>query len=569
MNDDAAGVFGIDLGTTYSAIACIDEFGKPVVIANAMEGTDTTPSVVHFESASNIVVGQTAKETAKLDAEHVVSMVKREMGHADWSREFHDNRYTAPAVSALILSALVKDAAMTTGRTVDQVVITAPAYFGTLERAATRQAGEIAGLTVLEIIPEPVAAAIAYGLATEPGERTILVYDLGGGTFDITLIRFMEDAVVSIVTDGDHDLGGADWDAVLFEHLVDTASTQVGSDDMRDDPHLMQEVWGQAEELKKRLSQSESRPVVVHTGGDSAKVTVARGEFEQMTAHLVQKTVDITRRALATAEAAEPGVTARIDDVILVGGSSLMPVIARTLRSEFGWVPKLSDPHLAVAKGAALYAAGALVRSLAWGDDADGGRAVDTEAAEQQLEQAAETIGEQIGVDPVRLLGIAQRSTTRNRLPKAIGVEFLDTSVTGWESMATLPTHVVHQVPAQTELPYDAQALGRMTPAATIVDGQDVVKVAVWEQASPEPGESLESNRPLASGEITQLAQYRLPKGSPIELYFSISNDGEISLQALEPTSGKRLEVKARIALLSEEEVAEAKAVFSGLTVSS
>jgi len=572
MADNKEGVFGIDLGTTYSAIAYIDESGKPAVVHSALQGTDTTPSVVQFESDSNIVVGMTAKESAVIYPDQVVSLVKRQMGNADYVREFFGKSYSAPAISALILSALAQDAKMETGRSVDKVVITVPAYFGTLQRAATRQAGEIAGLTVLEVVPEPVAAAISYGLATEPGERTILVYDLGGGTFDVTIIKFTDDAVVTVVTDGDHNLGGADWDEVLFEHLSRSAVEQIGSEDILEDPHFVQDLWKQAEDVKKRLSQSESRVVLLRADGGTAKVTVTRAEFEQLSAHLVQNTVTITKRALETAEAEFPGITGEISDVILVGGSSLMPVISETLRKEFGWSPKLSDPHLAVAKGAALFAAGALVRRLA-GDDETGVSEGDapsttTPPSEEELEKAAETVSEQLGVNADRLLGIAKKSATRNRLPKAIGVELVNESVPGWREIVPTPTHIVHQVPAQAELPYDPIALGKVFVAGTVVENQDVVRLAIWEQDSPAPSDALASNRFLEAGEITGLAAYNLPAGSDIELYFFVSNDGDITLRASEPKSGKNLEVKARIALLSDQEVAEAKAVFNGLTVS-
>jgi molecular chaperone DnaK len=572
MAGDEQGVFGIDLGTTYSAIAYIDQSGKPVVAHSAVQGTDITPSVVQFESESNIVVGETAKSAAQISPDQVVSLVKRQMGNADWGREFFGNRYSAPAVSALILSALAQDAEMETGRKVDKVVITVPAYFGTLERAATRQAGEIAGLTVLEVIPEPVAAAISYGLATEPGERTILVFDLGGGTFDVTIIKFTEDAVVTVVTDGDNNLGGADWDEMLFEYLSQSAVEQIGNEDILEDPYFVQDLWGHAEDVKKRLSQSESRDVLLRATGGVAKVTVTRAEFQKKTRHLLEKAVTITKRALATAEAESPGVTAEISDVILVGGSSLMPAVSETLRAEFGWQPKLSDPHLAVAKGAALFAAGALVRELAW-EDAASATSGDPDAAditptEAQLEKAAEALSDEIGVDADRLLGIAKKSTTRNRLPKAIGIELIDDSLPGWRDQSPVPTHIVHQVPAQAELPYDPIALGESFTAATVAPNQDAVRISLWEQSSPEPGSALASNRYLESGVIDGLGEYNLPQGSPIELYFFVSNDGDISLKATEPKSGKNLEVKARIALLTETEIAEAKTVFNGLTVS-
>jgi len=582
MTDLKQGVFGIDLGTTYSAIAYIDESGKPVVVQSAVQGTTTTPSVVHFENESNVVVGMTAKQSAMLEPDKVVSLVKRQMGNADYAPTFFGKTYSAPAISAFILQGLALDAQMETGRIVDKVVVTVPAYFGATERAATRQAGEIAGLDVIGIVPEPVAAAIAYGLATEAGEKNILVYDLGGGTFDVTVISLTAESIDTVAVAGNHQLGGADWDAVLFEMLKAGALEQIGDDSIFDEPEFIQELWAQAEDVKKHLSQSESRPVLLRSNGGRAKVTVTRAEFEKLTAHLVQSTIDLTRRALELADIEVPGISSNIDEVILVGGSSLMPVISSTLRSEFGWNPKLSDPHLAIAKGAALYAAGVLVREMvdrtvgekrsapsnaAAGDSF--AQNPETEAErEASFAAAAEEVGLQVGIDANRLLGIAKKANINNRLPKAIGVELGDKTVTGWQTMNPAPTYVSHQVAAQTELPYDAAALGEVFPAGTSIDFQDVVRVAIWEQASPEPGSALSSNSFLAAGEIIGLAQFRLPAGSPIYLYFGISEEGDITVRAVEPTSGKDLQVTARIQLLSAAQMDEAKLVSSGITVS-
>ncbi|HEY0616508.1 MAG TPA: Hsp70 family protein [Kribbella sp.] len=555
MAGNEQGVFGIDLGTTYSAIAYIDATGRPAIIRNELQASDTTPSVVEFESANNIVVGSTAKEAAQIYPDRVVSLVKREMGNKDFSRQFHGKSYSAPAISALILAALAQDARDFTGRDVDKVVITVPAYFGTLEKASTRQAGEIASLDVLGVVPEPVAAAIAYGVATEPGNRTILVYDLGGGTFDVTIIRLTEDLVDSIVVRGDNHLGGADWDKALFEHLTSAAVDQIGTDEIMGDTYFVQDAWKQAEEVKMRLSKSESRPVVLRAGGGTANVTITRAEFEEMTEHLLQRTIDITRSALTEAEEKQPGITAEISDVLLVGGSTLMPAVSAALTREFGWQPRLSDPHLAVAKGAALYAAGALVRQIVEkGEDEDS-----TPLDERTIQKATEAVADEIGVDADQLRGIVQKTATRNRLPKAIGIEYLDTSVAGWESMSEPPSRVGHHVPAQAELPFDSDEADEVISARTVAAGQDGVRIALWEQASPEPSEELDANRPLETGTITGLAQYGLPAGSPIQLRFQISNEGEITVSATEPTSGKELAVTAQIALLSDEQVADAR----------
>ena len=234
-------IVGIDLGTTYSVVGYIDETGRAAVTRNNY-GDDTTPSVVYFENENNVVVGKVAKESAGLYPDQVVSLIKREMGDREYRRTFFGTEYTPPSISALILGALAQDAEKDTGRKVTDVVITVPAYFGLLEKEATRQAGEIAGLNVIGIVPEPVAAAMQYGVTGNADGTTFLVFDLGGGTFDISLIRMTDDSVEVLAVGGDHKLGGADWDEKLFDYIVDQAIEQSGDDSLRDDEAMLQDL---------------------------------------------------------------------------------------------------------------------------------------------------------------------------------------------------------------------------------------------------------------------------------------------------------------------------------------
>ncbi|MGI3781015.1 MAG: Hsp70 family protein, partial [Janthinobacterium lividum] len=204
MAERSEGIFGIDLGTTYSVVSYIDDSGKPVVVRDIMYNQDTVPSVVFFENETNFMVGKGAKESAIVDPAHAISTVKRQMGNADWSTTQFGKEFNAPAVSALILGQLAKIAEGATGKKVDKVVITVPAYFPMLERTATKQAGEIAGLDVLAVVEEPVAAAFSYGIGSGDEDKTIFVYDLGGGTFDVTLIKLTSDSIDVVVVDGDH-----------------------------------------------------------------------------------------------------------------------------------------------------------------------------------------------------------------------------------------------------------------------------------------------------------------------------------------------------------------------------
>jgi molecular chaperone DnaK len=227
-NQEVAPIFGIDLGTTYSCIAYVDEFGKSVIISNS-EGDRTTPSVVQFEE-NNRVVGKEAKNSAVLNPSQVVEMVKRHVGESNWRFGYNGTEYTAEEISSYILRKLVEDAEQSLGFSVKDVVITCPAYFGIAQRDATAHAGEIAGLNVREVINEPTAAAIMYGLQNEQ-DQVVLVYDLGGGTFDITVIEISAGAITVIATGGDHNLGGRNWDEAVVRYLAEQWKRETGSSD--------------------------------------------------------------------------------------------------------------------------------------------------------------------------------------------------------------------------------------------------------------------------------------------------------------------------------------------------
>ncbi|MCA1675845.1 MAG: Hsp70 family protein, partial [Actinobacteria bacterium] len=358
MSDNNLRVFGIDLGTTYSAVAYVNEAGQPAVCRN-FDSLETTPSVVYFENEANVVVGSVAKNSAITYPDRVVSLIKRKMG-SEATFEFDGTTYTPESISALILKQLAADAAEHTNGGVSKVVITVPAYFGMLERDATKNAGKIAGLDVIGIVPEPVAAALHYEATTDAENKTILVYDLGGGTFDTTVIRVAKDEIVVVCTDGDDNLGGADWDARLKDLLLTKFREHVPPEvDIEEDAEFLQSVAIVAEDTKKQLSKVESRPVPLRGAGTAARVDVSRAEFEAVTDDLLDKTLEIVQRTLDTLEQKAPGTT--VDEVLLVGGSTKMPAVAQRLRAKFGWEPKLHDPELAVAKGAALYALGRVV----------------------------------------------------------------------------------------------------------------------------------------------------------------------------------------------------------------
>lgn len=571
MSEPQLGIFGIDLGTTYSVVGYIDETGRAAVTRNK-EGFDTTPSVVYFESDGNIVVGKVAKESAGQYPNQVISLIKREMGDRDYRRTFFGVEHTPPSIAALILGALAKDAEEDTKRKVTDVVITVPAYFGLLEKDATRQAGEIAGLNVIGIVPEPVAAALQYGVTGTADGTTFLVFDLGGGTFDVSLIRMTDHSVEVLVVGGDHRLGGADWDQKLFDYIVDQTVAQCGDDSLRDDEAMLQELRTLAEKTKKELSTAETRTFQVRYTGTPAKITMTRAQFEQMTAELLDDTMRITERTLAEAEEQYPGIRQQISQVLLVGGCCWMPAVSAALKREFGWDPMLADPDLAVAKGAALYAAGQTVRFVdaaaseaAAGADHDGQDADGTAslaAPGPVTDEAVIAISGQTGLAEEDVRRLAQR-TVVNVLPKAIGIKLVDSTVPGWEDDDTA-FYIRHLVDAQTQLPFKAEPF----LAGTVVANQSEIEIEIWEQAGASPGRELSANHPLdVSGRIRDLDRFALPAGSPVHIEIMVDQEGTVHLGAVEPASGQKLKLEVRISILSEEQVAEAKEAHKFLSI--
>jgi len=341
VSDGLKRVFGIDLGTTYSAIAYVDEHGKPVIVPN-QESERITPSVVLFDG-ENVIVGDTAKESAKVEPHRVVSRVKQHMGDPNFVFEHDGQVYSPEDISSFILRKVVGDAEIALGgeEKITDVVITCPAYFGTPEREATANAGHLAGLTVRAILNEPTAAAIAYGL--EQGEdQTVLVYDLGGGTFDITMIEINDRLIRVICTGGDHRLGGALWDEAIVVYLADQFRAQTGLDsDPMDDPEVLNDLFLQAERGKKTLSQRDKAPFRVTHAGQQARVELDRPKFEEITRHLLERTIELTHEMLADAKAKG---SERFDKIILVGGATRMPQVRDRIVAEFGREPESFDP---------------------------------------------------------------------------------------------------------------------------------------------------------------------------------------------------------------------------------
>ncbi|MGO2820531.1 MAG: molecular chaperone DnaK [Brachybacterium tyrofermentans] len=354
-------VVGIDLGTTNSAVAVL-EGGQPTVIANA-EGARTTPSVVAFSKQGEVLVGEVAKRQAVTNVDRTIASVKRHMG-TDWSQEIDDKKYTAQEISARTLGKLKKDAESYLGEAVTDAVITVPAYFSDSERQATKDAGTIAGLNVLRIINEPTAAALAYGLEKGKDDEQILVFDLGGGTFDVSLLEVSKDEEGSTIqvqaTAGDNRLGGDDWDQKIVDWLTSQVKNKEGVD-LSKDRIALQRLKEAAEQAKKELSSSTSTSIslqylsMTENGPLHLDEKLTRAQFEDMTSDLLERTKAPFHQVIKDA-----GVSVSdIDHVILVGGSTRMPAVTEVVKSLTGGKEpnKSVNPDEVVAVGAALQAA--------------------------------------------------------------------------------------------------------------------------------------------------------------------------------------------------------------------
>ncbi len=548
-------VFGIDLGTTYSAITYIDEHGKPVIVPN-QESERITPSVVLFDGDS-VIVGNTAKESAKVEPHRVVSRIKQHMGDPNFVFEYGGQVYRPEDISSFILRKVVGDAEVALGdETISDVVITCPAYFGTDEREATANAGRLAGLNVRAILNEPTAAAIAYGLE-QAEDQTVLVYDLGGGTFDITMIAIKDRLIRVICTGGDHRLGGVLWDEAIVLYLADQFRAQTGVEsDPMDDPEVLNDLFLQAERGKKTLTQREKAPFRVTHAGQQARVELERTKFEEITQHLLDRTIELTREMLAEADAKGD---AHFDKIILVGGATRMPQVRDRIVAEFKLVPEIFDPDEAVAKGAALFG---LKESLqdevkeilvptVPKAEGQGGR-LDLDAVDEaQVTEALDHLEQRLGftlTGPVREL---VNTRIVNVLSKSLGVVARDDRNR---------EVVVYLLPRNGEVPMvQSSDFGTDLADQTGVD----IRVMAGERDSPDPLDCKDV------GVATLNLPAGLPARSPIRVKFAIDRDGRLRVTATDLTGGGSIDVEFETeAVMSAEEVAERSSALRLLNVS-
>lgn len=546
-------VFGIDLGTTYSCIAYVDQFNQPVIVSN-MEGNPTTPSAVIINSDGTYAVGDAAKHELGTQPGRVVTLIKRHMGDANWRFSVDDLEFSAPQMSSKILEALVLDARSATGEAVQDVVITVPAYFGVAERNATKAAGEIAGLTVVDIINEPTAAAFAYGFAKADGsaDETVLVYDLGGGTFDVTVMVVAAGQIEVKATDGDHELGGDNWDQLLTSLVVQKFMDEnPDADDPMFDPAAAGDLRLEIEAAKRRLSNTPNAKVRVTSGTTFANVEISREEFEAATSELVDQTVALTTRCI---EAAKENGISGLDRVLLVGGSSFMPMISPRVQDATGVEPQLYEPNLAVARGAALWGQKSNIEATI----VDNLRAQGIEVTESTLDQvpearlqeAAEQVAVENGMTLERVQQVIETKAT-NVCSQGFGIQIVDEPSQSLQVFFMI--HRNEALPAVHEETF-----------FTLADNQPNLEVKIFEQGTPDEEVSPDVNNVVITGVIAPIPT-GYPKGTPLDCRFEMDNSGVLTVTAKHPGVSEPLVLQQTVGLgVTAEEVAEQKTQMDG-----
>lgn len=521
--DNTRAVYGIDLGTTYSCISQVDKYDQAIVLTN-FEGNQTTPSVIYFENQDKVVVGAEAKGMLATEPQNCVSFIKRSIGvDADFDKSTNKFPYhfDPSEISAFILKKLVQDAndLGDNPEPVKDVVITCPAYFGTKERLQTKQAGEMAGLNVLAIINEPTAAAIAYGMKTTE-RKTVLVYDLGGGTFDVTIINVNGGAIKVIATGGDHHLGGVDWDTELANYMLDQFNAQTGGSYTLDDEELKYTLLLEAETKKKQLTGKDVVKCNVQYDGQAARFEITRELFEQLTLAHLDETIDATRKVIDIAR--EKGYK---DDFefLLVGGSSRMPQVKQRLDNEFGCDAKLNDPDQCVAKGAAIYAM--------------------NEAYNQAVQEYEEGTRD-LPPDAIK----TQRARVVNVTSKTYGT---DVNIDGKAMVSNL-------IFANTSLPTKVKASFQ-----TVCDNQRRIPMKVFESdfTNADADATVEERFCTLLEDRTLDITQNWPAGTPIDVAFEVDNEGILHVHANVDT--EMLDFTLRIkGVKSSEELSESKEII-------
>lgn len=501
---------GIDLGTTFSTIAQLNEEGVPVPLPNDDDDVET-PSLVLLAESGRVVVGPNRSRAAMEDPQNVVERIKRRMGDAEYRRTFDGHEITPEFLSALILKKLKQDAEARIGP-IANAVVTVPYYFNDARRKATSDAGQIAGFNVVDIINEPTAATLTYawhqgdlGVSdSKEKPRLILVYDLGGGTFDVTVVRYTPTHFQVLATDGDVELGGVDWNDRILDHAAEEFKAKHGID-LRESPETVHRLRNDCDLVKLQLSEQESATFSCRHAGKMITLTLTRDQFEEMTSDLLQRTADTLELVLEQA-----GVTKeQLDALVTVGGSTLMPQVKRMLRRVAGREPFDGlSPHTAVAQGAAIHAAILETRHLG-----------DKSALAEKVRKMLETVRQE-NVNSHGLGVVA----TNPRNGKAVN-------------------HVM--IKRNTRLPAERKQVFK-----TARENQGRVSVQVIEGDAPDPMAcSL-----LGKCRITDLPP-ELPKGSLIEVTYAFDESGRIHVRAKDQTGGKEaaIEIERRGGLTGKQ----------------
>jgi len=483
---------GIDLGTTFSSIAQLDDEGNPQAIVNT-EGETITPSVVLLGDEERVVVGPTFERIAQEAPDRIVEAIKREMGNKDFHVIYQDRKLTPEFVSALIIKKLKQDAEKVIGP-IANAVLTVPYYFNDIRRKATQDAGRIAGLNVIDIINEPTAATLAYAWEMgelgrtdlEQAERTILVYDLGGGTFDVTVVRYTPTNFKVLATDGDVMLGGLDWSRRMVDHVSDEFQKKFEMDP-REDAESLRDLTQDCEEAKRQLSESAQVRIDAYYQGNELTVSITRGDFERLTSDLLQRTKDTTELVLKQADVG----SGQLDELVLVGGSTHMPVVEQMLREICGREPSRAvHPEKAVGHGAAIHAA--ILEARATGGESRMGKAI---------------------INRLRAVSTAD-----------VNSHSLGTKITNPADRTSKINHIM--IPRNNELPFNVTQ-----KFVTTSDNQQRIHVSVLEGEVADP----DACATIGDFWITNLPP-NLPKGSPLEVTYAYDAAGRINCSAKELT---------------------------------
>ncbi len=502
---------GIDLGTTFSAIAILNDEGDPVPIENEEDDVET-PSLIVLASSGHVIVGPKRQRAAMEDPQNVVERIKRHMGAAEYKRTFDGREITPEFLSALILKKLKQDAERKLGK-IGNAVITVPYYFNDSRRKSTQDAGRIAGINVIDIINEPTAAVLTYawqrgelGRSEGAQERSklALVYDLGGGTFDVTLVRYTPTHFQVLGTDGDVELGGVDWNDRLVDRVANEFKDRYKLDP-REDAQALQLLRNDSDQAKIALTESDQTMITFRHLGKTVALQITRSEFEELTSDLTQRTIDTTELVLSTAKVSPE----ELDAVVLVGGSTLMPVIPQRLEQILGKKPYTGiSPHTSVCQGAAIHAA----------------------ILEAKYRGAGSTLAEAVK----RKLGSIKQDNVNSH---GLGV------------VARLPrkTQYVNHVmiPRNSRLPIEVKHTFR-----TSKDDQRRVNVKVTEGDAPDP----DACSLIGNCHITDLPPGS-KKGSPIEVSYAFDESGRVRVHARDVNSGKdaTIEIERRGGLSDDQ----------------